>query len=205
MSLFDSEHCNKYINEEIELDTDKEDKIENNMDKVIFLDVDGVLNGKKTKARCQGYIGIDSKKVKLLAKLVNETGATIILSSSWKHYWDKNPEYCDKFGTYLNKKLLQENLTIFDKTFDRKKWRRGEGIKNYIEEHDIKNFVILDDEAFDFYEYKLIYENWIRTDYYAGGISEEQIDLAIRKLNGEDICLHHNNLVSTNIHNGLEL
>ena len=96
------------------------------MDKVIFLDVDGVLNGKKTKARCQGYIGIDSKKVKLLAKLVNETGAIIILSSSWKHYWDKNPEYCDKFGTYLNKKLLQENLTIFDKTYDRKKWCRGE-------------------------------------------------------------------------------
>lgn len=204
MSLFDSKHCNKYINEEIEIDTDKEDKIENNMDKVIFLDVDGVLNGKNTRARCQGYKGIDSKKVKLLAKLINETGATIILSSSWKHYWDKNPEYCDKFGTYLNKKLQQENLIIADKTFDRKKWRRGEGIKNYIEEHDVKNFVILDDEAFDFYDCNL-YENWIQTDYYAGGITEEQIDLAIRKLNGEDICLHHNNLVSTNTHNGLEL
>ena len=176
------------------------------MDKAIFLDVDGVLNGKNTKARCQGYIGIDSKKVKLLAKLVNETGATIILSSSWKHYWDKNPEYCDKFGTYLNKKLLQENLTIFDKTYDRKKWRRGEGIKKYIEEHNVKNFVVLDDEVFDFEEYESIYRNWIQTDYYTGGINEEQIELAIRKLNGEDICSHNDiNLTSINTHIGLEL
>ena len=174
------------------------------MDKVIFLDVDGVLNGKKTKARCQGYIGIDNKKVKLLAKLVNETGATIILSSSWKHYWDKNTKYCDKFGTYLNKKLQQENLIIADKTYDKKKWRRGEGIADFIYKNNVENFVILDDEAFDFYDCNL-YENWIQTDYYAGGITEEQIDLAIRKLNGEDICLHHNNLVSINIHNGLEL
>lgn len=175
------------------------------MDKVIFLDVDGVLNDKNTKSRCQGYIGIDSKKVKLLAKLVNETGATIILSSSWKHYWNKNPEYCDRFGIYLNKKLQQENLIIADKTYDKKKWRRGEGIKKFIEQHDIKNFIVLDDEIYDFYEYESIYKNWIETDYDKGGITEEQIELAIRKLNGEDICLHHNNLVSTNTHNGLEL
>lgn len=175
------------------------------MDKVIFLDVDGVLNCSDTKAKYQGFIGIDNKKVKLLAKLVNATGAIIVLSSSWKHYWDKNPEYCDEFGIYLNKKLLQENLTIFDKTYDRKKWCRGEGIKKYIEEHNVKNFVVLDDEVFDFEDYETIFQNWIQTDYFKKGITEEQIELAIRKLNGEDICLHHNNLVSTNTHNGLEL
>ena len=176
------------------------------MDKVIFLDVDGVLNFSGSKARFQGFIGIDNKKVKLLAKLVNATGAIIVLSSSWKHHWDKNPEYCDKFGTYLNKKLLQENLTIFDKTYDRKKWCRGEGIKKYIEEHNIKNFVVLDDEVFDFEDYETIFQNWIQTDYFKEGITEEQIELAIRKLNGEDICLHNNsNLVSNNTHIGLEL
>ena len=144
--------------------------------------------------------------MKLLAKLVNETGAIIILSSSWKHYWNKNPENCDRFGIYLNKKLQQENLIIADKTYDKKKWRRGEGIKKYIEEHNVKNFVVLDDEVFDFEEYESIYRNWIQTDYYTGGINEEQIELAIRKLNGEDICSHNDiNLASTNTHIGLEL
>ena len=57
-----------------------------------------------------------------------------------------------------------------------------------------------------FEEYESIYRNWIQTDYYTGGINEEQIELAIRKLNGEDICLHnYANLASTNTHIGLEL
>ena len=46
-----------------------------------------------------------------------------------------------------------------------------------------------------FEEYESIYRNWIQTDYYTDGINEEQIELAIRKLNGEVI---NNNTYNTN-------
>ena len=53
---------------------------EEDISKVIFLDIDGVLND-------DDYTGIKvhEDKVKLLAKLVDETGADIIISSSWRN------------------------------------------------------------------------------------------------------------------------
>lgn len=54
---------------------------EEDISKVIFLDIDGVLND-------DDYTGIKvhEDKVKLLAKLVDETGADIIISSSWRYH-----------------------------------------------------------------------------------------------------------------------
>ena len=44
--------------------------------KVIFLDIDGVLNTPSSESRCGEYIGIDDEKVKKLKKIVekNESG-----------------------------------------------------------------------------------------------------------------------------------
>ena len=61
--------------------------------KVIFLDIDGVLNTyqtfidiyleyKKTKIR---RLEIDGDKVSLLSEIINLTGSKIVLSSSWRH------------------------------------------------------------------------------------------------------------------------
>lgn len=57
------------------------------MRKIIFLDIDGVLNSADhldhTK-HCNGYSDISPKKVKLLKKIVDRTGAEIVLSSTWR-------------------------------------------------------------------------------------------------------------------------
>ena len=53
-------------------------------DKVIFLDIDGVLNDGHHDATKPI---IDSKMVSFLAHIVCETNARIVLSSSWKHAW----------------------------------------------------------------------------------------------------------------------
>ena len=50
--------------------------------KVIFLDVDGVLNSVDTSEVFQGFVGIDDKLVSKLRKIVRATGAQIVLSSS---------------------------------------------------------------------------------------------------------------------------
>ena len=53
--------------------------------KVIFLDIDGVLNNEYSKTRApSGVIGIDGDKVKRLRKIVESTGAKLVLTSSWK-------------------------------------------------------------------------------------------------------------------------
>ena len=53
--------------------------------KYLFLDIDGVLNTPTSKERCGQYVGIDSAKVLLLKYIVEETGALIILTSTWKN------------------------------------------------------------------------------------------------------------------------
>ena len=52
--------------------------------KIIFLDVDGVLNCATTKERVRDLLFVEDRKVQLLKELVDETGATIILSSTWR-------------------------------------------------------------------------------------------------------------------------
>ena len=57
--------------------------------KLIFLDVDGVLNRVQTKTQApSGCTGIETELVKNLAKIVNETNALIILTSDWKVEWE---------------------------------------------------------------------------------------------------------------------
>lgn len=57
--------------------------------KIIFLDIDGVLNTSETlKHSHNGIIGIDPYRVLLLDRIVEATGAEVVLSSSWRkgHY-----------------------------------------------------------------------------------------------------------------------
>ncbi len=57
-------------------------------DKLIFLDVDGVLNSQQTLERRNqrgGHIGIDPYHVLLVDRIIQATGAKVVLSSSWRH------------------------------------------------------------------------------------------------------------------------
>lgn len=159
------------------------------MTKVIFLDVDGVLNCQTTKASVGPWIGIDSKKVKLLKQIVDETGARIVLSSSWKSGWFKGDKAAqDREARYLDNKLRREGLHITDKTFD-KGLDRGVGITNYVEDHSVDRFVILDDEEFDYEECGII-DKLVQTTFYAddGGLGEGQVARAIELLNSDHPC-----------------
>lgn len=50
--------------------------------KIIFLDVDGVLNCQNSKSNCYGIMGIDDDKVSRLRKIVECTDAKIVLIST---------------------------------------------------------------------------------------------------------------------------
>ena len=117
---------------------------------VLFLDVDGVLN------RYDGKEYIEEDLVDNLAYIIHETGAAIILTSSWRRYYASwaqltFPEDETDFGWYLAKRLEKKELRIAGATpilFDGPDGRPFE-IRTWLSRHsNVKRFVILDDEPF---------------------------------------------------------
>ncbi len=178
-----------YVDKEGNVNKEKVDSNYVEGPKVIFLDVDGVLNCRSTKDKCGGYIGIDDNKVALLKEIVDATGAIIILVSSWKEWWTNNPRYKpnqDEMATYLDEKLAKQGLIIRDKTRDGNSLRRGKGIIRFIEMQkeigiDISKYIILDDEMFDYLETKMT-RHLIRTSFEQNGLERKHVRKAIMKL-----------------------
>jgi hypothetical protein len=68
--------------------------------KVLFLDIDGVLNHRNSPV-VNGVFTIDESLVPLLKKIIDNTGAQIVLSSTWRllvHNRMKVESVLDKFG-----------------------------------------------------------------------------------------------------------
>lgn len=149
--------------------------------RVIFLDIDGVLNCSTTRERYKKYIGIDSGLLHNLKELVNDTSAEIVLVSTWKENWIPiTQKQTDPMGKYLNEMFSLFGLTVMDKTED--DWiHRGQGILNWLSTHDVDAFVILDDEMFDYHETCLA-PHLVRTDWKNGFKSEliEQAKFVLR-------------------------
>ena len=109
--------------------------------KVIFLDIDGVLNTNSDRE-------ISNDKLKLLSELVSKTGADVVLSSSWRYGWNK-PEL-NQPGTriYGLKQLLKDNDIVIKETIGLDLIKSMQ-IKNYLNTNMISNYIVLDDEPID--------------------------------------------------------
>ena len=106
--------------------------------KVIFLDIDGVLNTNSDRE-------ISNDKLKLLSELIFKTGADVVLSSSWRYGW--NQSELNKPGTriYRLKQLLKNNGIVIKDTIGLDLTKSIQ-IKNYLNTNMISNYVVLDDE-----------------------------------------------------------
>jgi hypothetical protein len=156
--------------------------------KVIFLDIDGVLNNEQTNAKSpDGYIGIGNTLLKRLSSIVKETNARIVLSSTWKSEWDKNESLCSNDGKYMVKKFRQLGLLVFDKIedIDNSLSTRGAAIMKYLEYHsEVEEWVVIDDDEFDFAKYPEIMDRFVHTDHLKG-LVEEDVKKAIELLSKE--------------------
>ena len=118
--------------------------------KVIFLDIDGVLNSDEYIDRAKNTQGIerhiDIEKVKLLKKAINETDAKTVLTSSWRNSKDIGP--------------LRELLAKYEIYFDVTpfiNWERGLEIKQWLLEHNrVEDYIILDDEIYDSFDKEML-------------------------------------------------
>lgn len=149
------------------------------INKVLFLDVDGVLNHSKADET------IDSVCLRNFARVIESTGALIVLISSWKEGWfkkDKNQQYED--ANYLDRRLAEVGLKIFDKA-SRFTGHRVISVIDYVMKLNASSWAILDDEGFR-YEDSLLRYNAVVTSYDMGGLTIEAASKAIALLNDID-------------------
>ena len=116
--------------------------------KVIFLDIDGVLNSDEyvdrvKKSDIQGIErDIDIEKVKLLKRAIDETGAKVVLSSTWRY---------TKNARYLKELLANYGIRVDSTPYIQDK--RGLEIKKWLSENQgVEDFLIIDDEIFDSFD-----------------------------------------------------
>ena len=135
--------------------------------KVIFLDVDGVLNSDRTQS---GYTFVDNRQMKNLKHIINMTGAKVVLSSDWRYDRD-DPRYN---GDYLEleAELLKYGVRLYGFTPELPSCHR--------EHSEVGDFVILDDRT-DIEPNK---DHWVQT-VMRRGLGVEEAESAIRILNGK--------------------
>lgn len=63
---------------------------------------------------------------------------------------------------------------------------RAAEVQKWIEEHDVNNFVILDDEDWEWADYSYD-KHWIQPTWFNGGLQREHVEKAIEILGGENI------------------
>lgn len=114
------------------------------MRKVLFLDIDGVVNCATTTQRHRGYIGIDPYMAFLVGKIVMYTECEVVLSSSWRTFHDDGVE-----------EICKQVAKITDVTpspwYDRENDHhstRGEEIQAWLDKNpDVEVYAILDDDT----------------------------------------------------------
>lgn len=130
--------------------------------KYLFLDIDGVLNHEdwyvnKVKAYKKIHVHwwedcFDPECVKRLNQILDETGARLVVSSSWRLDMDL-PMYFEHFG--ITKDFdITPSLTYEDKNGNVNWPDRGEEIDAFLKDHPCDNYVIIDDDK-DFTEDQL--------------------------------------------------
>ena len=101
--------------------------------KVLFLDIDGVVNNARTEKQRGDLICIDSDLASLIRRIVNNTGCEVVLSSSWRLF---------KHGRDEIERLVVKCFDITPKL----RGPRGFEIQAWLMSHpEVERYAILDD------------------------------------------------------------
>lgn len=155
--------------------------------KVIFLDIDGVLNFWSSQAKTPtGMLGIVNEKVKLLKNIIDNTNARIVLTSSWRKFWDKGTDADEQThpdGNYMMAKFRRQGVHLLEKLDDKyNTMKREEAIHEWLNDHEyVTEYVILDDEHWVYKDYS----HCVFTDGEQG-LTEDEVEAAIKILKGLD-------------------
>jgi hypothetical protein len=143
--------------------------------KVIFLDIDGVLNSEEFACWCRefpdfvkkgGSNWVDPNAVKMITSLCEECDVKLVISSSRRMFDVKSTIACFKHYRDLTS-LCKYIVGVTPRNSDDRIWEsRGEEIQQYLNEHpEIENYVIVDDDC-DMLPEQI--GHFIQTDYRVG-------------------------------------
>ena len=107
--------------------------------KIIFLDIDGVLNTNSDR-------NISDEKLIFLSELVPKTGAEIVLSSSWRNWW--NHPKLNTTNSFITKWKLQfsNNHVVINQILE-PEMPKTTAIEKYLTEYKPEKYVVLDDQV----------------------------------------------------------
>ena len=176
------------------------------MNKILFLDMDGVLNStppvksrkRKRKDADRALYGIDVFLARRLRKIIQETGCKIVFSTSWRYFKDHPVEGSDWRKTLLDELKCDERLILGDTpdmSYMQASWtwgtpmrRRGREIKAWIDANPDYavpgnfRFCVIDDVVDDITN--VIDESHVVNTDYRRGLQNKDVERAISILNG---------------------
>lgn len=144
--------------------------------KVIFLDIDGVLSS-------FGGSGLCGTRLDLFADIVKQTGAEVVLSSTWRL------TQCREQRMRLQSELYKRGVEMMGHTpFDSNLRTRGDEIQTWLNgyrhaQEKVGAFVILDDDPND--EMGKLKPNLVKCDGYQGLTPAIAAEVVSRLNNGE--------------------
>lgn len=150
--------------------------------KILFLDVDGVCNSRDYLYRLRAknkkatlWHAVDPEAVKLVRRIIKETGCKVVLSSTWRLY----PE--------ARAVVKREICYIYDCTKDLQRGSkrgivpRGDEVDEWLRRHpSVTQYAIVDDDS-DFNPCQ-----WLFKTSFEHGLNEEIAQAIIDHLNAGD-------------------
>jgi hypothetical protein len=146
--------------------------------KILFLDVDGVLNNAKTTQRfyCRGcrFISVDPELLDLFKKILDATDAKIVVSSTWRLDEESMTHLEKMMGRKMSSKIIGQTPSLHFRKDEINRWFANN--KNIT----VESFVVLDDARDQ--GLQDFGENFVQTNEYEG-LTEELVDKCIKILN----------------------
>jgi len=142
--------------------------------KILFLDIDGVCNNRRTRER-QGktkFIGIKPELAARVRRIIAETGCKVVLSSSWRLFPESKDWAEQQVCEFMDCTTDLQRGAVWGMVY------RGFEIKEWLERHPgVRHYAILDD-SYDF----LWGQHLFRTTW-EDGLTDEIADNVIAHLN----------------------
>lgn len=151
----------------------------------IFLDIDGVMFDwdfiKSLGRKNLGIITVFNPKSVdalnyLIEKLSERYSPKLVISSSWRTFWDETIEVLNKNGVNLG------NTPVFRTKITSTPHKRGEEIIDFLNTNGYTdNFVIIDDEAFDYAQH-FSQHKIIKTGLFTQSLRKAMVDKFLKTI-----------------------
>jgi len=160
--------------------------------KILFLDIDGVLNWSGTKERVHNrqFIGIDPEMVARFNRIVDaHPDLKIVISSTWRHSFSYSDEIRDFEG--LKKYLADRGVKGEVLGATPQHFGRGDlvsEIEEWLRDNPtlVDSFVVLDDDtrgmSGTLFRDRVVQTYWLSTPDRSGGLQEEDVQAAVKVL-----------------------